>query len=401
MLHACRIRTLSVDGARKSPRKTLDRLLLKQSTRSTSDRENPLVSSRPDFGYDLTMTKTLTYTTSYGQARCGDSADLIENLIDGSINLMMTSPPFPLLRKKEYGNTDQDLYVAWLAGFIRQVMPKIADDGSIVLDLGGAYQRGQPTRSLHIYKLIIELCEVVGLHLCQEFFWYNSAKLPSPIEWVNKRKIRAKDSVNTLLWLSKSPWPKADVCNVLTPYSARMTKMLEGQSQVPKAQLRPSGHVMTDTILRDNGGAIPSNVLTIPNTSSNDSYQRRCKQLGIKAHPARFPAKLPEFFIRMLTDPGDVVLDIFAGSNTTGEVAEILGRRWNTFEQDRDYFATSALRFVHADCCDNELREIHGTLRSGGTMVLSETRKSKAKGRAVRKLLLGDEVALTVFSPAC
>lgn len=346
----------------------------------------------------MTMTKTLTYTTPYGEAHCGDSADLIEKLADGSINLMMTSPPFPLLRKKEYGNKDQDIYVAWLAEFIRKIMPKIADDGSIVLDLGGAYQRGQPTRSLHIYKLIIELCEGLGLHLCQEFFWYNSAKLPSPIEWVNKRKIRAKDSVNTLLWLSKSPWAKANVCNVLTPYSARMTKVLEGQSQVPKAQLRPSGHVMTETILRDNGGAIPSNVLTIPNTSSNDSYLRRCKMLGIKAHPARFPAKLPEFFIRMLTDPGDVVLDIFAGSNTTGQVAEILGRRWNAFEQDRDYFASSALRFASADCSDDELREIYGTLHSGGTADLSKTRQPVAQGRAMGRVRLKDDEALNAFS---
>jgi site-specific DNA-methyltransferase (cytosine-N4-specific) len=125
-----------------------------------------------------------------------------------------------------YGNEDQSAYVDWLASFAEKIMSKLATDGSFVIDLGGAYQRGSPSRSLHIYKIVLRLCEDLGYHLCQEFYWHNTAKLPSPIEWVNKRKIRAKDSFNTILWLSKTPWPKADVRNVLTPYSARMRQLL-------------------------------------------------------------------------------------------------------------------------------------------------------------------------------
>src|SRR4029077_6935434 len=94
----------------------------------------------------------------------------------------------------------------------------------------------------------------------------------------------------------------------------------------------------------DNGGAIPSNLLEIPNTESNGQYVEACKAVASGQHPARFPARLPEFFIRFLTGPGDVVVDIFAGSNTTGAVAEAEKRRWLAFEESREYVAASAFR---------------------------------------------------------
>jgi DNA modification methylase len=302
------------------------------------------------------------YQTSLGQAECGDALQLIKALPDGSVDLVMTSPPFALLRPKAYGNEPQDDYVDWLCIFAQAARSKLADTGSLVLDLGGAYQRGIPSRSLHIYKLILKLCEEVGYHLCQDFYWYNPAKLPTPIEWVGKRKIRAKDAVNSLLWLGKTPWPKADVTKVLTPYGARMQQELRRGNSGTTDRLRPSGHAVTQSMIRDNGGSIPSNLLAIPNTSSNDAYLRSCKRLEIKPHPARFPAKLPEFFIRMLTDPGDLVVDLFAGSNMTGHVAETLQRRWRAFEMNGEYLAASALRFAETDATDAELQRIH---RSG------------------------------------
>ena len=113
-----------------------------------------------------------------------------------------------------------------------------------------------------------------------------------------------------------------------------------------RPKLRPSGHDISTRFASDNGGAIPSNLLQIPNTESNSPYLRHCASVGVKPHPARFPEKLPTFFIEFLTDPGDTVLDIFAGSNTTGSAAEKLDRHWLAFEKDRSYLAASAFRFV-------------------------------------------------------
>lgn len=307
------------------------------------------------------------YRTHLGATYCGDSLELIDQLPDESVNLVMTSPPFALQRKKEYGNKEQGEYVDWLVQFARKLKPKLTPTGSFVLDLGGAYQKGIPVRSLYNYEVLIRFCKELGYHLAEEFFWYNPAKLPSPIEWVNKRKIRAKDAVNTVWWFSRSEFPKAHITNVLLPYSSRMKKLLALGKKYYDPKERPSGHDISEGFNKDNGGAIPSNLLEIPNTESNSHYLRLCKELGCKGHPARFPARLPEFFIKFLTDPGDLVVDIFAGSNTTGEAAERLERRWLAFELEPEYVANSVFRFCHSS---EEAKRIHDRILSGELVTL-------------------------------
>jgi site-specific DNA-methyltransferase (cytosine-N4-specific) len=310
------------------------------------------------------------YRTQHGAAYCGDSRELLEKLPDDSISLVVTSPPFALLRQKEYGNKDQAEYIAWLAEFARIIQRKLRDDGSFVLDLGGAYQRGVPVRSLYNFRVLLHFCDDIGFFLAEDFYWFNPSKLPSPIEWVNKRKVRAKDSVNTVWWFSKSEHPKANVSNVLAPYSERMKKLLQDPAGFYDPKMRPSGHDISGSFGKDNGGAIPSNLLQIPNSESNGSYLAGCKAVGINAHPARFPARFPEFFVRFLTDPGDLVVDIFAGSNTTGSVAEVEGRQWLAFDENRGYLAASAFRFTGRKATSEELERLYATIDGGAPAVL-------------------------------
>ena len=317
------------------------------------------------------------YTTSLGAAYCGDSRTLLLQIPDGSINLVITSPPFALLREKEYGNKSQAEYIDWLVTFAEVVHRKLRDDGSFVIDLGGAYERGSPTRSLYNFRVLLRFCDDVGFVLAEDFYWHNPSKLPSPIEWVNKRKLRAKDSVNTVWWLSKTAWPKANVSNVLTEYSPRMKRLLEDPESFYDPAKRPSGHDISKAFGKDNGGAIPSNLLQIPNSESNGQYTTACKAVGVTPHPARFPAKLPEFFIRFLTDPGDTVLDIFAGSNTTGMVAESEGRHWLAFEERADYVAASAFRFVPKDLATVDLQVLYDRIESGNGDDLDRFSKQK------------------------
>lgn len=294
------------------------------------------------------MKNHVGYFTQYGKCICGDSLNLLNEMEDNSINLVITSPPFALQRKKAYGNEDQSEYVDWLCQFGKLVYEKLTEDGSFVIDIGGAYEKGQPTYSLYQFRTLIKLCDEIGFHLAQPFYWHNPSALPAPIEWVNKRKMRVKTSVNTVWWLSKSPFCKADVTQVLTPYSSRMQRLLKNPDDFIKEEgtVRPSGHVLSKSSWsKNNGGAIPPNLLQIPNSESNSQYLRFCKALGVKGHPARFPAALPEFFIKMLTTEDDLVVDIFGGSNTTGMVAESLGRQWRTFELSPDYVAASSFRF--------------------------------------------------------
>lgn len=286
------------------------------------------------------------YRTAKGAAYIGDSLELLAQLESDSIDLIFTSPPFALQRQKDYGNKHQWEYVDWLLSFAPKIKRVLKETGSFVIDMGGAYKKGKPIRSLYQYRFLIRICDEIGFKLAEEFFWFNPAKLPSPIEWVNKRKLRAKDSVNTVWWLSKSDNPKADVSRVLSPYSERMKSLLKNAEKWYTPKKRPSGHEISKGFGEAHEGAIPSNLLQIPNTESNSTYLRLCKLIGANGHPARFPQRLPEFFIKFLTDPNDTVLDIFAGSNTTGAAVEKLSRNWIAFELDRQYVAASTFRFL-------------------------------------------------------
>lgn len=280
------------------------------------------------------------YATKWGRAFQGDALEVMQSLASDSVALVMTSPPFALRRKKAYGNVDATEYVDWFWPFAQEVFRILRPDGSFVIDLAGAWNRGSGTRSLFPYHLIIKLCEI--FHLAQEFYWYNPSRLPTPAEWVTIRRTRVKDAVINLWWLSKSTEPQADNRQVLRPYSRSMKRLLRDGYQ---PAMRPSQHEIGPHFQRDNGGAIPPNLLIVPNTRSNEDYIVKCRAAGIPVHPARFPPQVPEFFVRFLTKPGQLVLDPFAGSNVTGLVAETNERRWASIEINADYVAGSRFRF--------------------------------------------------------
>lgn len=284
----------------------------------------------------------LAYSTSHGQAFLADTLSFLPLIKNDSIDLILTSPPFALKRKKEYGNEDEDKYCDWFLSFAPHLHRILATDGSFILDLGGAYVPGFPVRSVYQFDLVVRLVKEAGFYLAQEFYHYNPARLPAPAEWVNVRRIRVKDSVNVVWWLSKSKHPKADNRKILRPYSESMRHLLRNGY---KAKLRPSGHDISAKFSRDNGGAIPPNLLELANTDSNSEYQQLCREYGVKVHPARFPPAFAEFFIKFLTDKGDVVFDPFAGSNTTGFVAEAMNRRWIACELSEEYLKGSKFRF--------------------------------------------------------
>jgi site-specific DNA-methyltransferase (cytosine-N4-specific) len=311
-----------------------------------------LLSSGRDHPRGLMGEEEPFYETLEGAAYAGDSRKLLAALPDNSVNLVFTSPPYALHFKKAYGNVSKEDYVLWFLGFAQEIHRVLTDDGSFVLNIGGSWNPGTPTRSLYHFKLMIALVEEIGFHLAQECYWYNPAKMPAPAEWVTVRRIRIKDSVEHVWWFSKTAFPKADNRKVLRPYSADMLRLAK---RGVRTTVRPSGHNINSSFDKiESGGSIPANVLEddvsnemliAGNNSANDPYTMQCKAAGIKIHPARFPAALPEFFIKLLTDEGDIVVDPFAGSNTAGAVAERLGRRWLAMELSKEYLEASKFRF--------------------------------------------------------
>lgn len=296
------------------------------------------------------------HKTKHGEILWGDSrAFLFNKAKPDSVDLIMTSPPFGLVRKKSYGNEDADRYLDWFRPFAEGFKRVLKDSGSLVIDIGGAWVPGQPTRSLYHFKLLVMLVEEYGFHLCQEHYWWNPSKLPTPAEWVNVRRVRVKDAVNCVWWLSKTPYPKANNKRVLQPYSKSMKHLLKNGYV---AKLRPSGHDISEKFSKDNGGSVPPNLLAIANTESNGRYQEHCRNENIAIHPARFPAALPEYFLRFLTDPDDMVVDPFGGSCMTGAVAESLGRKWTCCELSEEYLLGAKARFVPEPQPLNKQRDV-------------------------------------------
>jgi DNA modification methylase len=283
------------------------------------------------------------YKTKLGTMYLGDALDYLRTCAGGSANAIITSPPFGLVRKKTYGNVAADKYLEWFKPFAAEFKRVLAPNGSFVLDIGGAWIPGQPTRSLYHYELVIMLCKEFGFHLAQEFFWWNPARLPTPAEWVTVRRVRVKDAINCIWWLSPTPWPKASNKRILQPYSDAMRSLLKNGYT---AKLRPSGHDISTKFSTNNGAAIPPNLISLAHTESNSAYIRYCHDKGIEPHPARFPLEIPEFFIRMTTDPGDLVIDPFAGSCATGEAAERTNRKWVCCELVEDYLRGAVGRFI-------------------------------------------------------
>jgi site-specific DNA-methyltransferase (cytosine-N4-specific) len=314
----------------------------------------------------------LFYSTDKGQCYHGIAEVMLKSCLGeqlmGKVQLLLTSPPFPLNHKKQYGNYQGAQYIEWLNEFAPLFSHLLTPDGSIVMEIGNAWEPRRPVQSLLSLKALLSFVEHpdAGLRLCQEFICHNPARLPSPAQWVTIKRCRVTDSYTHIWWMSSSDFPKANNRKILRPYSKSMKNLQSKGSYNPGK--RPSGHSISDnSFFIDNGGSImpnviesepidstktprlPYNAFNIANTNSNDYYHRICREMNIKPHPARMPLELADFFIQFLTDPGDLVLDPFAGSNTTGFCAEKSGRRWVGIEAREDYIRQSALRFGELD----------------------------------------------------
>lgn len=308
-----------------------------------------------DWSSQLLPNRAEAYRTRHGAAFVGDALELLKELPSSSVNLVVTSPPYALHFKKKYGNASKAEYADWFLPFAAEVQRVLKDDGSFVLNIGGSYNPKSPTKSVYQFRLLLRLIDQVGFHLAQDCFWFNPAKMPVPAEWVTVRRIRVKDSVEYVWWLSKTEWPKASNRNVLKEYSEDMKRLSERKKI---ATHRPSGHKINESwkemkaqgaippnVIEENFSEYPSDMLKMGNNAANDLYTLKCKEAGITIHPARFPSALPEFFVKMTTEPGDLVLDIFAGSNTTGAVCERIERRWLAFELNEEYTRGGKFRF--------------------------------------------------------
>jgi len=308
------------------------------------------------------------YKTDLGNYHIGYCENILNNnsfkKVKNKVQLILTSPPFPLNSKKKYGNLNGNEYKKWIESLAPIFSDFLTENGSIVIELGNAWEPKKPIQSLLPLESLMAFVgnKKANLRLCQEFVCYNPSRLPSPAQWVTVNRIRTIDSYTRVWWMANSDFPKADNRKILRPYSKSMEALLKRKTY--NSGKRPSEHIIGEkSFLKRNGGSIthnvieleqidddrdirlPKNIFSFANTNSNDYFLKLCREKGMPPHPARMPLSLAAFFIEFLTDEGDLVLDPFGGTNTTGYCAEKLGRKWIAIEADKKYAEQSLLRF--------------------------------------------------------
>ena len=269
---------------------------------------------------------------------CGECLAEMKRLPDNSVDFIFTSPPYAD-QVKDYGaigsKIKPDKFDNWFVPRAKEMYRILKPTGSFVLNindkLDGKYQ------SIFVFKLVVMLVEEVGFHLVRDYIWYNPATPPNVFS--RGTMGRTKKSHEYCLWFSKSEEWTFNMDAIRKPYSDKMLVLFQAAPKGDRsANSRPSRHSFDlSHPWKDNGGADPGSVLSISNTSSNDTFHRLCKQFGI-GHPARFPEALVEFFIKAGTNEGDVVLDPFAGSGTTAIVSHRLGRSFIYMDINPDYY---------------------------------------------------------------
>lgn len=279
--------------------------------------------------------------SEHGAFLWANAEDALGILERGSIDLLMTSPPYPLLRPKEYGNVRSSEWVDWMLSLCARWCKLLTPDGSMMLNIGACWKPGVPAQQLHTERLLVRLEDELGVHLLQRLDWHSPTKLPTPLSWVGIQRMRVTSSVEPLLWLSPNPNAKGNNRHVLRPYSAGGLRSIDK----PRTKRRPSGIQFGARSFMDRGGSIPSSLISATPTGVEESrYRKSLRDQGRKPHPAVLPAAVARFGIQLATDPEDLIYDPFAGSGTVPIEAIKLGRRAIASERSRQYLEGALLR---------------------------------------------------------
>ena len=288
------------------------------------------------------------FTTEAGICLWANAEDAAAVIDKESIDLIFTSPPFPLLTdSRQYGTMEPASWLDWMTDLGHAWKELLVEQGSLIVHLGECWYRGTPTLSTYIERFVLRMVDTVGLHLAQRLYAEYPTRLPSPRPWVAIRRVRVKTSVDPVLWFSRSPNPRASNWNVRVPYAPSTKRGEIGRIENGGVR-RPGGQTIgKSSFATDNGGAIPGSLIRCTGLDASvRAYRARCKETGRRIHPAIMPRPLADYCLRLTTEEGSLVYDPFFGSGTTGDVAEALGRRWIGSERALVFAEGAALRFV-------------------------------------------------------
>ncbi len=300
----------------------------------------------------LAGVRLVAFSTRLGVAIWGDCMDVFGALRE-EIHLVVTSPPYPLAKARAYGGPTEPEYVDFILRVFEPLVRNLAPSGSIALNLSNdIFLANSPGRSLCLERLVLALHDRLGLHLMDRLVWSNPSKAPGPVRWASMTRQHLNVGYEPIYWFSPDPArARSNNRRVLEPHTERHAALQArgGESRCASYsdgayRIHP-GRFGTPT-----AGRIPRNVITCGHKCADAAkYRSDARALGLPVHGAGWPLSIPDFLIRFLTEPGDLVVDPFGGRVSTGMAAERLGRRWVCAEKIIDYLRAAAPRFASCD----------------------------------------------------
>lgn len=292
--------------------------------------------------------KLVAFSTDLGVAIWGRSQDVFGS-INEPIALCVTSPPYPLRQARAYGNPNESHYVDFICSSLEPIVGNLVPGGSIVLNISNdIFESKSPARSLYVERLIIALHDRLGLSLMDRMPWVNLSKPPGPTHWACVKRVQLTTAYEPIFWFTNDPRRvRSDNRRVLEPHTERHTRLMQAGGARRTAEYGDGAYkIRPDSYGRITEGKIPRNVIQRGH-SCNDTraYRDFADTLGLPSHGAMQPTSIPDFFIRFLTEPDELVVDPFGGTIRTGLAAERLGRRWLVTEWILQYVRGAAELF--------------------------------------------------------
>jgi DNA modification methylase len=290
----------------------------------------------------------IAFSTDLGLAMWGSAQDVF-SILGEPISLCLTSPPYPISRGRAYGKITESEYVDFLCRALEPVIQNLRSGGSVVLNVSNdVFERGMPSRSLYQERLILALHDRFGLHKMDTLIWHNPSKPPGPVWWASINRLQLNVGYEPVLWMTNDPnQVLADNRRVLEPHTARQQQLIRAGGENRHGVYADGAYVVRPgSYSHATPGRIPRNVLTIGHKCQDQArYKKTARDLGLPVHGAPYPLRLVKFLISFLSECGDLVVDPFAGSLTTGRGAEELGRRWVCTDNVCEYLRGGAERF--------------------------------------------------------
>lgn len=289
-------------------------------------------------------TVVLLYSMDDGLAMWAHAEEAASAIEPGSVDLILTSPPYPVV-SRAYGRHTVPDWLAWMSDLVGLWKGLLTERGTLCVNVMDVFMPGTPCLSPYVERFTLDTLDRHGLHLAGRMPWHSPTKL-GHIEWAVKRRVRLKNTLEHVLMFSKDPNPAWDTRRLpREEYSERSERALARDLQRTPTK-RPSGYVINEAAFaRNANGPVPGNLLIASGAPGSSAFAKRCRDAGTPIHPARFPEALPRRVIQLTTDVGQTVYDPMAGSNTTGKVALDLGRRFISSEPMLAYAEASAMHF--------------------------------------------------------